>query len=128
MSAWRRKAIEMFPHLRNLLNDSQTSVGIVFGDIEERLEGLYKQGKLTEVKKCFDFVEWCYQQKNAPDLHSAASVFYCDHVGYDDEIIREVLVKFLNPSIFSQMENYFRNRLSNKKVNKIKKMLQKSQP
>ena len=90
MSVWRRKAIDLFPDLRNELQSGELSTYLLFGELLSKLCEAHQTDDETTLKAIYGFAEWCSKQK-AEHLWNAAGVSFYEHV-FDRWELREKVV------------------------------------
>jgi hypothetical protein len=79
MSAWRRKAIELFPDLRSEVEDPDATIYSVFFALLPRCREAHDRDDTSELEKIYGFAEWCASQK-AKDLWNSAGVAFYEHL------------------------------------------------
>ena len=79
MSAWRRKALELFPDLRIDIEDLDMSLMSLFFELLPRCRDAHDRGDSVELKKIYGFADWCASQK-AKELWNAAGVGFYEHL------------------------------------------------
>ncbi|MFC0517504.1 hypothetical protein ACFFGT_25050 [Mucilaginibacter angelicae] len=89
MSAWRKRAIECLPGLKKEFEDPQTSIYGVFIELLPSTVTAHRNNDTEQLKKNYDFAEWCFRQK-ATDLWNAAGVTFYEHLGDRDETLRTI--------------------------------------
>jgi hypothetical protein len=78
MSAWRQKAIDCLPELKQEFESPETSIYAVFIEMRTALVEFHKSDNKERVRKIYDFAEWCFFQKSK-DLWNAAGVSFYEH-------------------------------------------------
>jgi hypothetical protein len=78
MAAWRRKALQAFPSLRNDLNNPQYNTYGLFLDLLIAAHSATRAGRTQELSKILAFAEWCLKQKAKELWNPAGVVFFED--------------------------------------------------
>ena len=89
MSAWRKRAIECLPSLKKDFEDPQTSIYGVFMELLPVTVASHKSNNLAQLKKNYDFAEWCFRQKSE-NLWNAAGVSFYEHLGDKSETLQAI--------------------------------------
>lgn len=89
MSAWRKRAIECLPALKKDFEDPQTSIYGVFMELLQATVASHKSNNVAQLKKNYDFAEWCFRQKSE-DLWNAAGVSFYEHLGDKTETLQSI--------------------------------------
>jgi hypothetical protein len=109
MSIWRRKAIELFPDLRQEFEQLDTTIYQVFFELLPRVQDAHARRDMSELQRIYDFAHWCYTQK-ADDLWNAAGVAFYEHL-VDEPTIRSEIPRWLQPEVFEGCKGLFEVRL-----------------
>jgi hypothetical protein len=117
MSVWRRKAIECLPELREEFERPVTSIYKVFFEMLPAVVNAHKENDRLKLKKIYDFAEWCFQQKEN-DLWNAASVAFYEHLGDDEETLKE-FPKWVKPNIYAEIRVLLELRLSQTEIQRL---------
>ena len=107
MSAWKRRAIELFPDLRSQIQEA--SIYGVFVELLPRVREAHADGDFEELRRIYGFAEWCHRQK-ARHLWNAAGVSFYEHLVDEEPTRREMLV-WIKPDIFEDLDGLFRSRM-----------------
>ncbi len=71
MSTWRRKALELFPDGRQTFSGKDDTIYTLFFALLPRVRKAHEDNDKEELKKIYEFAEWCSNQKSK-DLWNAA--------------------------------------------------------
>ena len=112
MSKWKLKGIELFPDLREEIENPENSIYTFFFELLQRVRQAHLNKNQSELENIYGFAKWCFQQ-TAKDLWNAASVGFYEHLG-DDEITRKEITKWITPQMFEQLSPLFQNRMNEK--------------
>ncbi|WP_426586317.1 DUF7674 family protein [Mucilaginibacter sp. R-33] len=89
MSAWRKRAIECLPALKREFEDPETSIYGVFMELLHATVAAHRDNDTMQLKKNYDFAEWCFRQKSE-DLWNAACVSFYEHLGDKAETLQAI--------------------------------------
>jgi hypothetical protein len=109
MSAWRKKAIALFPDLRQEFEERNATIYSVFFALLERLRKATDKQEIEEIAKIYGFAEWCFRQK-ATALWNAAGVAFYEHL-VDHRLTAKQIPHFIKPDMFRDLEPLFESRL-----------------
>jgi len=109
MSAWRHRAIELFPDLREEFEDPEATIYNVFLELLPRVREAHARGDIEEMKRLYGYAEWCFQQK-AKELWNAAGVAFYEHL-VDDPITFDAIPEWLPRPVFVGVCSLFEARL-----------------
>jgi hypothetical protein len=98
MSAWRRRALSLFPALGRDLERPDYSVYQLFFDLKPMLLQAHEVGDDETLRRIYGFAEWCSEQ-SAKDLWNAAGVSFYEHVF--DHTEARVVVPWLSPRVIA---------------------------
>jgi hypothetical protein len=101
MSTWRRKALELFPDLRNEIQHGEATIYTVFFVLRPRCHRAHLAQDVAELQKIYDYAEWCFRQK-AKDLWNAAGVAFYEHLG-DEAATRDEMHLWVKRDIFDDV-------------------------
>ena len=119
MRVWRRKALELFPDLRNEIQRGNTTIYGVFSALRTRCRQAHREENREELWKIYDYAEWCFRQKTK-DLWNAAGVSFYEHLG-DDAATRDVMHIWLKADIFWAVVVLLEGRVKADELDAIKK-------
>jgi hypothetical protein len=117
MSAWRQKAIDCLPELKQEFESPETSIYDVFIEMRTALVEFHKSDNKERVRKIYDFAEWCFFQKSK-DLWNAAGVSFYEHLGDYPETLKE-MKRWVKPKIYADIRGLLELRLSLKDMNDL---------
>ena len=109
MSAWRRKALELFPDLRNEIQQGDTTIYTVFFELLPRCRQAHLAKNTEELKKIYGYAEWCFRHK-AKYLWNAAGVAFYEHLG-DQPETRDEMHLWVKPDIFEDILGLLQQRM-----------------
>src|SRR5438132_11252436 len=99
MSAWRRKALQLFPELQVELNDSDYSIYMLYFELLPKVREAHKQGDEEMLAKIYGYAEWCLHQ-HSEDLWNAAGVAFYEHLLEGSKKSRwPMILSWLSPSV-----------------------------
>ena len=98
MSTWRRKALEIFPDLRNEIQRGNATIYTVFFALLPRCRQAHRDENREELRKIYAYAEWCFRQKTKY-LWNAAGVAFYEHLG-DEAATRDEMHRWLKADIF----------------------------
>lgn len=119
MSTWRRKAIELFPDLRNEIQHGEATIYTVFFALLPRCRQAHREGNTAELEKIYGYAEWCLRQK-AKDIWNAAGVSFYEHLGDSQETLQEMR-NWVRPDVFATVEGLLEERMKAEDFAKLKK-------
>ena len=124
MSAWRRKALELFPDLRSEIQRGDATIYTMFFELLPRCRTAHRQGDEGELEKIYGYAEWCFRQR-ASDLRNSAGVSFYEHLG-DHPETRDEMHGWVKPSIFEDVAGLLEYRMGEEELAKIKRRNRKS--
>jgi len=123
MEAWQSKALELFPELREKIEEQSAPMGLWI-ELTFALEHVYEEKPLNDerVGKFYDYAAWCFGQTQTDsaetDLGSAVAVCFIEHIplhrGISDDAYR-----WMSAGSFHGFENLFRYHLSDEEYKKF---------
>ena len=119
MSAWRRKALELFPDLRNEIQHGDTTIYGVFFELLPRCCQAHRQNDEEELRKIYDYAQWCFKSRSK-DLWNAAGVAFYEHLG-DHSETRKEMNKWVEPEIFESISGLLEFMMGQKNFAELKK-------
>ena len=119
MSTWRRKALELFPDLRNEIQGGDSTIYTVFFELLPRCRQAHREGNEQELERIYGYAEWCFRQK-AQYMWNAAGVAFYEHLG-DYRETREEMHKWVKPDIFADVASLLEYMMGEKEFAKLKK-------
>jgi hypothetical protein len=79
MAAWRRRALELFPELKNELNQRDYSIYRLFGDLRRIVWRAHDAGDDAMLSAVYGYAAWCLGQRSG-ELWNAAGVSFYEHL------------------------------------------------
>jgi hypothetical protein len=119
MSAWRRKAIELFPDLRQEIEAQDFTIYQLFFELLPRCRDAHNRGDAAELEKIYGFGDWCASQ-NAEDLWNAAGVAFYEHLA-DSRRTLEAIPHWVRRSIFEEIAGLLEARIGAERVAELRK-------
>jgi hypothetical protein len=125
MSTWRRLALELFPEMRRLWQDPETSYYWIFFDLLPLTVAAHEAGNTEELERIYRFGEWCFKQRRrAPDVWNAAYTAFYEHL-VDKDVTLEGIPFWVPPDIFEEMKFEFEKRLNRRGEGKFEELVRK---
>ena len=109
MSTWRRKAIELFPDLRQLFSRPETSPYDVFFELLPRCREAHERNDEAELAKIYGYATWCARQP-AKTLWNPAGVSFYEHI-VDCPQARQEFHRWVEPDVFDDVSSLLEWRL-----------------
>lgn len=119
MSAWRRKVIEFFPDLRQEIESQELTIHQVFFELLPRCREAHDRGDTAELKRIYEFADWCASQK-AKDLWNAAGVAFYEHLA-DSKQTLEAMPKWVRRSVFENIAGLLEERVGPQRVAELRR-------
>ncbi|MGF6849846.1 glutaredoxin [Chitinophaga sp. W3I9] len=114
MSVWRKKAMECLPEFKKEFQKPDISIYDVFIELLPATVAAHRNNDIEQLKRSYDFAEWCFKQKTK-DLWNAASVAFYEHLG-DKEETSEKIQKWVKRDIYNQIRPLLELRLDEYKL------------
>ena len=118
MSTWRRKAIELFPDLRDAFQAADTTIYDVFLDLLPRCREAHENEDNEELQKIYGYVAWCAHQNNK-DLWNAAGVGFYEHI-IDCRQAVDQFHRWVEPDIFEDISELLEWAMGQTRFQKLK--------
>jgi hypothetical protein len=120
---WRRKALELFPDLQEELQEDiergdLTTYGL-FSRLLTRCVQAHRDKNTEELKKIYDYAEWCLRQP-AKDVWNAAGVSFYEHLS-DYKATRKEMYLWVKPDVFAEVAGLLEFMMGEKKSARLKK-------
>ncbi len=119
MSTWRRKALELFPDIRNEIQHGDTTIYTVFFHLLPRCREAHQLHHQDELKKIYGYAQWCFEQKSK-DLWNAAGVAFYEHLGDYGET-RDEMHRWVKPETFERVSGLLEFMMGQKKFVELRK-------
>lgn len=100
MSAWRRKALALFPELQEQLQGDERTLHDLFYELEDRAEAAHKAKDLEHLRKIHGFAEWCLHQGG--ELWREAAIGFYENLFF--RVDWESLIPWLSPFAVDQIK------------------------
>ena len=116
MSAWKKKAIELFPNLKSdiEISDSVTEVWWLIG---EKLIEAFSTNNLSYIKSVKQYIAWCSNSGNDSAYQALHCGFYED-LG-TNKLFWPYIHQLINQQQFEKLKNLWKHCLSEDKINEI---------
>ncbi len=113
MSAWRRLALELFPQHREWIADPHLTFSIysLFFDLLPMAVEAHHAQDAALLERIYNYAEWCWKQKRAPDIRNAVAVAFYEHLIDDRSSMRDI-PRWLAPEVFGEVKGLFEERLA----------------
>ena len=99
MSAWRRKALHLFPDLKYDLNERSFTYYLLFFELRPMVHEAHLDNNHVLLRKIYCYAEWCLRQPN--DLGNAAAVVFYEHLFQSQKNIWNLIVPWLSPYVIT---------------------------
>jgi hypothetical protein len=119
MSAWRRKALELFPDLRSDIEDPDASVMSLFFELLPRCRDAHGRNDSEELKRIYDFADWCASQK-AKELWNAAGVGFYKHLA-DSTHTFDAIPLWVRKQVFEDIAGLLEERVGIERVAELRR-------
>jgi len=122
MSAWRRRAIELFPDLRGEFEADDFTPHRVFFELLPRCLRAHQARDEAELEKIYGYAEWCHRQK-AQGVWNAVAVSFYEHLGDRPETLSD-MPKWVKRDIVEDLAELFEYAMGKPKFEELKKRYQ----
>jgi hypothetical protein len=126
MSAWRQKAIECAPELRNEFQAPDLTPYTVFIELLPITIQAHIDRDNERLQKIYDFAEWCHYQKDQ-NLWNAVGVTFYEHLTDRDETFLQ-FTNWIKKEIYLEIRGLLLHRASDKKIKKLDDYYRYRQP
>jgi hypothetical protein len=120
MASWRKRAIDLFPELRQDLSIKDYSLYQLFSDLLPRVEQAHADGDEELLRRAYGFAAWCAAQK-AKDLWNAAGVAFYEHI-FDRWNQRQAVVPWLSPQVIADSWGLWELRLNRQQLDELRRL------
>ena len=123
MAAWRRRALESFPELKNELNDPEYSTYQLFAALRHMVWQAHDAGDDARLRAIYGFAQWCSEQQSDV-LWNAAGVSLYEHL-FDERKDRADWAKvaeWLSPTIVRSVWGLWEWRLTPEEMRDLEKL------
>ena len=121
MSAWRRKALQLFPKLKQELNDREYTIYLLYFDLLPTLKDAHRLNDTEALRKIYGFAEWCCLQREK-ELWNPAGVCFYEHL-FDENWLWHEVLPWLSPQVIQQVHSLWQWRLGDGDYHQLKNML-----
>src|SRR5436190_6061368 len=97
MSAWRRKALETFPDMRDTVDAPETTLYTLFFELLAQCQNSDEHTPAESLARIFAFAEWCHRLGG--DLQNAADLAFYEHCG-EGESVRDLFVTHVPHDVY----------------------------
>lgn len=118
MSTWRRKAIELFPDLRDEFQAPDATIYTVFFELLPRCVQAHAEGNTEELEKIYGCATWCARQKEE-DLWNAAGVAFYEHIIDCREAV-QAFHRWVEPDVFRDVSSLLELQMGEERFEKLK--------
>lgn len=106
MSAWRRKAIELLPEYRQLVEVADTPM-FLWTELESVFSRASEQEDISTLSKIFDYAQWCWKESRYDDTINGALIGFYENIPSRKEDWWTV-PRFIQSADFNRLEQVFR--------------------
>jgi hypothetical protein len=110
MSAWRRRAIEAWPDAAAFIQESETTIYLLFFELLVWVRKAHEGGDEAQLQRIYGFAHWCLGTSSR-DLQNAAAVAFFEHL-VDEEPTRRAIPRWVQPSAFADLKSLFESRMT----------------
>lgn len=122
MSVWRKKAIELFPELRQELHDHQFNPYSLFFELLPLVRTAHEVNDQQLLKKIYGFAEWCLKQ-SAKDLWNPAGVCFYEHLFDCAKVEWPMRIPWLSPAVIRNCWPLWEARLDPTDLEKLRVLI-----
>jgi hypothetical protein len=119
MSVWRRKALALFPELKDSLHARGYSVYQLYFDLLPLERAAHGRGDHEMLRRIYGFAEWCLSQ-SAKELWNSAGVCFYEHL-LDEPDLWESVIPWLSPEVVPKVGGLWQARLGEKRYQQVLK-------
>jgi hypothetical protein len=114
VSAWRRKAIELFPDLRQEIESPELTIYQLFFELLPRCREAHDRNDMAELQRIYGFADWCATQRSK-DLWNAAGVAFYEHLADSNQTF-ESIPKWVRRPIFEDIAGLLEAKVGTERV------------
>ena len=118
MSAWRRKALELFPDLRIEIQHGESTIYTVFFELLPRCRQAHHERNTEELEKIYGYAEECFRSRNK-EMWNAAGVAFYEHLG-DEPATRDEMHLWVKPDIFEDVAGLLKYMMKQSEFNVVR--------
>lgn len=119
MSAWRRRALDLFPRHARTIEDPTSTVDQLFIDLLPESRDALARNDAAEVDRIYDFAAWCFEQR---ELSNAAAVMFYEHVFDGRWSERKEIARRIPPRIAADVMTLWEARLSAERMAEVRRL------
>lgn len=122
MANWRRKALALFPDMRDDVQRPGFTVYMVFFELLPMVREAHQENDVERLRRIYGFAEWCFEQK-AKDLSNASGVAFYEHLFDNHRELWSEFVRWLSPRVVRDCWELWERRLSPEKLAEVKRLI-----
>jgi hypothetical protein len=122
MSAWRRRALELFPQLCEELHRRDYSIYMLYFDLLPMVRDAHDAADADLARRIYGFAEWCFEQ-TAKDLWNAAGVAFYEHL-FDEKRYWRHVIPWLSPRVLKGCWTLWEARLTAEELAELRKLIE----
>ena len=126
MAAWRQRALELFPNLKNDLNRPDYTIYSLFFDLLSAVQQAHRQGDQDRLTAIYGFATWCARERAQP-LWNAAGVAFYEHL-FDEPWMRQQVPPWLPADVRAEFGGLWEARLSASDLAQVRGLLARTPP
>ncbi len=124
MAVWKRRAIELFPELRQEVQEPHFTPYMLFFELLPMERLALEEDNNILLRRIFGFSEWCMAQKTE-DLWNSAGVCFYEHIFDCGRHLWPVVVQWLSPTVVHQSWPLWEARLNLSDLEKIRELIER---
>src|SRR5689334_6835587 len=109
MSAWRRKALALFPELHGELGGGEYTLYSLYFDLLPHTRTAHAKANESFLRRVYGFAEWCLLSENQ-ELWNPAGVAFYEHL-FDDEQSWHDVAPWISPEALREAWSLIEFRL-----------------
>jgi hypothetical protein len=109
MSAWQQKVVELFPDLREDVDEPDVTIYDVFRELLARVHEAHVRRDAEELRRIYGYAEWCFHQPEE-EMWNAAGVAFYEHL-VDQPATLQGIAEWLRPDVFLGVSGLLEARL-----------------
>lgn len=122
MTAWRRRALELFPELTDDIARDAFSPNALFFELLPFARDAHRQHDDDALHRVYGFAQWCHHQRRGSQLPNAVAVAFYEHL-FDDWGLREQTAPWLSPAVAADVWPLWQARLDTAKLNALRELI-----
>src|SRR5262245_40853185 len=116
MSAWRRRALELFPKIG--CDSPETTIYTVFFDLLPLCRQAHAANDEELLGRIYGFADWCFRQR-AGELSNAAAVAFYEHLA-DAETTLAEFSRRVQPDVFHCVAPLLADRAGQARIQRLR--------